>query len=90
MEQLRTKIDKCNKKIINAIAERFSITRKIGKFKAKHSLPSTDKSREKIVLDNVKQIAKSKNLNEEMIEKIFKIIMKEVVKEHKQEKVNVN
>lgn len=90
MEQLRLRVDECNKNIINAIAERFLITREIGKIKAKHNLPPADKDREKMILDNVKQIAKNKNLNEEMIEKIFKIIMKEVVKEHKQEKINVN
>lgn len=82
LEKLRIEVDKCNKKIIEDISNRFDITRKIGKIKAEQGVGSFDKSREDIVLKNARLLAKDKNLNENMIEDIFKIIMKQVVIEH--------
>ena len=82
LDDLRKEIDKCNKNIIKSLKERFIITRKIGKFKAQNNLEATDKERENKMLDNIKNIAKEANLNQDMVEDIFKIIIKEVVKEH--------
>lgn len=83
LEELRLKIDKCNRDIVNCLKERFEITREIGKFKAENSLPPCDKAREVELINNMKKLAKESNLKLEMVEEIFKIIMKEVVEEHK-------
>lgn len=88
LEKLRIEIDKSNKKIIEEISNRFLITRKIGEIKANQNIVSFDKNREDIVLENVGELARNNNLNEDMIKEIFKIIMKEVVLEHNRIKEN--
>ena len=82
LEELRVEIDKSNKEIVEAIAKRFVITRQIGEIKAKQNLPPLDKARENVVMEKVKLLARNNNLDENMIEKIFRIIMDEVVNEH--------
>lgn len=89
LEELRIEIDKCNNEIIEAIKKRFYITREIGRLKKENNLSSYDKNRENKVINNVRMMAKNSNLNEDMIENIFKIIMEQVIKEHEELK-NVN
>ena len=89
LEELRIEIDKCNDNIIKALEKRFYFTREIGKLKKENNLPSYDKSREDKIINNVRVKAKSSNLNEYMIESIFRIIMEQVIKEHEELK-NVN
>ncbi len=84
LEELRIEIDKCNNEIIEAIKKRFYITREIGRLKKENNLSSYDKNREYKVINNVRLLAKSSNLSEDMIENIFRIIMKEVVNEHEE------
>ena len=88
LEELRIEVDNANKDIIKAISKRFLATRKIGELKAKSNLSSVDKNRENIVIENVRLMAKENNLDEDMMERIFRIIMTEVVKEHNKIKEN--
>lgn len=82
LENLRIKVDEANKKIIEALKERFVITRKIGKIKARENLNSVDKNREEIVIASMRQLAKENDLDEVMVEKVFRIIMEKAVAEH--------
>lgn len=84
LEELRIEIDKCNNEIIGAIKKRFYVTREIGKIKKDSNLSSYDKNREDKVINNVRLLAKSSNLNEDMVENIFRIIMKQVIIEHEE------
>ena len=84
LEELRIEIDKCNNEIIGAIKKRFYVTREIGKIKKENNLSSYDKNREDKVINNVRLLAKSSNLNEGMVENIFRIIMKQVIEEHEE------
>ena len=88
LEELRIEVDNANKDIVKSISKRFLATRKIGDLKAKSNLSSVDKNRENIVIENVRLLAKENNLDEDMMEKIFRIIMTEVVKEHNKIKEN--
>ena len=84
LEEVRIEIDKCNNEIIGAIKKRFYVTREIGKIKKDSNLSSYDKNREDKVINNVRLLAKSSNLNEDMVENIFRIIMKQVIIEHEE------
>ncbi len=88
LEELRIEVDNANKDIVKSISKRFLATREIGKLKAKSNLSSVDKNRENIVIENVRLMAKENNLDEDMMEEIFRIIMTEVVKEHNKLKEN--
>lgn len=84
LEELRIEIDKCNNEIIGAIKKRFYVTREIGKIKKDSNLSSYDKNREDKVINNVRLLAQNSNLNEDMVENIFRIIMKQVIEEHEE------
>lgn len=84
LEEFRIQIDNCNEQILKCLKRRFDLTRKVGILKKQQNLPSYDKSREDIILNKIKLSAKNNNLDENMVENIFRIIMKQVVKEHEE------
>lgn len=77
LENLRQKIDKIDSEILQKLAERFSLASKIAKSKTKNNLPIIDKKREKEILKTKRKLAKEMKLDELMIEKIFKVIIRE-------------
>jgi chorismate mutase len=77
LENLRKKIDKIDSEILQKLAERFSLVSKIVKSKTKNNLPIIDRKREKKILKTKRKLAKEMKLDELMIEKIFKAIIKE-------------
>lgn len=84
LDNLRKKVDECNKKILEDIKERFEITKEIGILKSKEGLPACDPKREESILEKIGELAKNNGLNENMVKDIFKIIMRYVVEEHKE------
>ena len=77
LKNLRKRIDKLDFEILQRLVERFSLVQKIARSKAKNLLPVLDKKREERVLRQRKIWAKKLNLDETLIEKIFKLLIKE-------------
>jgi len=77
LEDLRKKIDEIDARIIELIGERVRIAEDIGKGKKKQSQLVEDKEREYRVLENIKSIARDKNLKirQEDIESIYSQII---------------
>ena len=74
LERLRKQIDEIDSRIVKLIAERMAVTRNIGSEKKEIGKPIEDKAREQAVLEKVKKLAQSENLNPEEIEKIYQRI----------------
>jgi len=74
LDNLRNKVDELDTRIVQLIAERLQITREIGREKMETGRPIEDKSREQTVLERVKSLARSANLNSEEMEKIYQQI----------------
>jgi chorismate mutase len=79
MEELRKKIDICDKKIENALIERFEIVGEIGKYKKQNNLPIVNKDREKIVFEKIKKVTNNK-IPDDLIVDIYKTIISCAVK----------
>ena len=77
LEDLRKKIDEIDAGIIELIGERIRIAEDIGRGKKKQSQLVEDKERERRVLENVRSIARDKNLkiSQEDIESIYSQII---------------
>lgn len=75
LKESRKKIDVIDEKIIRLLKERTDLVKEIGHEKEKESLPIVDLEREKEVLEKIKAVAKEKNIDEEIVEKIFKDII---------------
>lgn len=71
IDDLRKEIDELDSRIVRLIAERMAVTRNIGKEKNSAGKPIEDKARERAVIEKVKELARSENLNPADIEKIY-------------------
>ncbi len=75
LEDLRRKIDDTDARIVKLIAERIRIAEEIGKEKQEAGGPIEDIEREKIVLENVKSIAREEKVSQEDIESVYRQIV---------------
>ncbi|MFC1953057.1 prephenate dehydratase [Chloroflexota bacterium] len=75
LEELRNEIDEADDKIVRLIAERIRIAEEIGKEKKKLGKQIEDTAREKVVLENIKSIAKDEKISQEGIERVYRQII---------------
>lgn len=75
IEDLRLKIDKIDKNLLDLIIERLKVVHEIGFEKKKNNLEVIDKSREKKIVEKLKEDAKLKGLDSDVVEKIWKVLM---------------
>lgn len=76
LENLRKRIDKIDFDILQKLAERFLVISKIAEYKTKNSIPIFFKKREKEMLKVRKILAKKYKLDELMVLRLFKLILK--------------
>lgn len=76
LEEMRKKVDETDDKIVKLIAERIRQAQAIGKNKSQKGKQIEDTAREVKVLNHVKSIALTENLDEKEIESIYHIIIK--------------
>lgn len=79
IEPLRRKIDSVDKKILDAIAERFLLVKKVGTLKAKYKIPPLQKARWQEVLRRNIEYGKSLSLNEDFVKDIYERFHKEAL-----------
>lgn len=87
---LRQEIDKLDDEWLTILSKRFATTRKVGEYKAYHYLPAIDKQREQEQYKAIREKAELLNLNPDMVEKILRIVITEVVLQHGRLKENTN
>lgn len=75
LEDLRKQIDEADAKIVQLIADRIRTAQEIGREKKRQGTQIEDREREKKVLENVRRIAREKNLNRKDIESIYQQIV---------------
>lgn len=80
INNLRNEIDCIDKKIINAIKERFNIVSKIAQYKNSHQLPIVNSERGNQVLQQNCEYAKTLALDCEFIQDIFEKIIHHSIK----------
>ena len=77
INSIRRKIDKIDRKIVSLIGDRFRLIGEVGEIKKKNGLKVLDKKREIFIMESVLGGAKRIGLNENMLKKIYKIILTE-------------
>ena len=75
LEDLRKRIDKTDTEIVKLIGERIRIAREIGGEKKREGKQINDRAREKRVSEHIKRIARSENMDQEVIDSIYQQIM---------------
>lgn len=88
LKKFRKQIDVADKKLVKVLSERFKVSKKVGRYKAKYDLPAQDKKREVEMFATRNLWAKKLKVDENLTEQIFKLIIKTVRKKHKDLKNN--
>lgn len=65
------------------LAERFSLTGRVGQIKAEHGLPPADQVREDAQIARAKQLAAEAGLEPEFAEAFREFIVAEVIRRHR-------
>ena len=84
LKEQREKLDLLDSELISILAKRFNITQEVGQIKKQNKLPATDQVREKNQMQLIRQKAIKVGLPPEIAEKVLRLIINEVVKNHKQ------
>ncbi len=79
MVQLRAKIDVIDENIINLLAQRMEVSRKIGEFKKEHNIPIIQAARWDSVLDRMIEAGTQAGLSEQCVRDVFNAVHDESV-----------
>ncbi|MCC5885845.1 MAG: chorismate mutase [Gammaproteobacteria bacterium] len=85
LEALRSEIDQLDEKLIELLAERFAVSRRVGKLKRSSVLPPRDEEREQRQLQRVRGLAQAHGVSPELAEAALRLIVDTVVVEHQEE-----
>lgn len=83
IENWRKSIDSIDAAIVDLLAKRFKVTQEVGVYKKNNNLPPQDISRETELFSRIESYAKKNGLNPEFTKKIFRLIVDEVIENHK-------
>ncbi len=81
----RDSIDRLDAILVYTLAERFKHTQAVGRLKAEHDLPPSDKAREAKQIERLEWLSKEADLDPEFAKKFLNFVIQEVIQHHKQQ-----
>lgn len=81
LEQLRQRIDECDRELVGLLARRMSIVREIGHYKQRHQVPVVQTSRFNTVLRQAIELARAEGMSEAFITAVMHAIHEEAVRQ---------
>lgn len=78
----RARIDELDDQLIRLLAERFEITKAVGKYKAETGLPPADPGREAEQVTRLRAVAEEVGMDPAFSEKVFRLVVDEVIRHH--------
>lgn len=88
LEMLRADIDAIDAEVVKLLADRFLITSKVGQLKARHALDPVDPNREAAQEARFRALAQANGLKPELVLRIFRSVINEVVSNHRTQASN--
>lgn len=83
LNDFREKIDTIDAELVSKLAERFEVTRRLGEYKKREDMPAQDVDREEENIVKLRVLAREQEIDEQLVEDVWRLIMKRVVEEHK-------
>ena len=80
--EYRRSIDNIDAALVHLLAERFKITKAVGRYKAAVALPPADPARERVQLARLRSLAEEAGLDPAFTEKFLNFIVAEVIQHH--------
>ncbi len=81
----RDSIDRLDAILVYTLAERFKHTQAVGRLKAQHDLPPSDKAREAKQIERLEWLSKEADLDPQFAKKFLNFVIQEVIQHHKQQ-----
>ena len=78
----RASIDNIDAALVHLLAERFKITKAVGRYKASADLPPADPAREEIQITRMRALAEESGLDPVFTEKFLRFVVAEVIHHH--------
>lgn len=82
LAEYRASIDNIDAALVHLLAERFKITKAVGRYKATVDLPPADPGREQVQLERLRDLAEQSGLDPAFTEKFLRFIVAEVIHHH--------
>tara|TARA_Y100000310_G_C20604240_1_gene774686 strand:+ start:193 stop:453 length:261 start_codon:yes stop_codon:yes gene_type:complete len=83
MKQIRKQLDEIDRQFLELLAQRKDLVLQLAKLKKESNLPLKQKRREKEVFEKISQLSQELNLNPKFTKKLFKLIIKNSLKQQK-------
>jgi chorismate mutase len=78
----RASIDNIDAALVHLLAERFKITKAVGRYKATADLPPADPAREEVQIARLRTLAEESGLDPVFTEKFIRFVVAEVIHHH--------
>ncbi|BBE73430.1 chorismate mutase [Oharaeibacter diazotrophicus] len=82
LSRIRAEIDAVDERLIALLADRFRLTRAIGRLKVDNDIASVDPAREKIQIARIRRLAGAAGLDEDLAETVLRTVIGQVVVDH--------
>ena len=82
LAEYRASIDNIDAALVHLLAERFKITKAVGRYKKEAQLEPADPGREEIQLARLRALAEASGLDPAFTEKFLRFIVAEVIHHH--------
>ncbi|HAX04611.1 MAG TPA: chorismate mutase [Acidimicrobiaceae bacterium] len=82
LSQFRQSIDNIDAALIHMLAERFRITKAVGRYKAEEGMAPADPDREQEQIKRLRKLAEEAGLDPEFSEKFLRFVIDEVIHHH--------
>ncbi len=82
LENYRASIDRLDAILVFTLAERFNLTKKVGRLKAINSLPPSDRKREESQIERLEELSREAGLDPTFAKEFLKFIISEVIRHH--------